>query len=502
MGRLPCSENYDVIIVGGGNTALLTALQANEAGAKVLVLEKAPKQFRGGNGYFTTGIYRIVHNGINDVLDLIPDLTEEERNIRIEPYTADQFFRDYTIATDGLVDPSLMEMVIEKSTDTIRWLVKKQSIHMELASGFVQRRDDRLHFVGVTPFQVKGAGAGLSDLLYTLMENKGIDLLYETAATSLVVDQKGRVTGATIKHKNQFYTVKSKAVILACGGFESNPQWRARYLGKDWDLVKVRGTRFNMGDGLKMALGIGAQPVGHWSGCHAIFVDADAPQPAIREDTEKSSKRLYIFGLVTNADGERFLDEGEDDWTLTYARYGQHVLKQPQRMAFQLFDANGYQTITSRTALHDYVGAAYAKGDTIAEIADRLAIDKDGLERTITQFNASVRPGSKTEFYKLAGMPEDKQTNGISPPKSSCAFPLETPPYYAFPISCGITFTYGGIKVNKRAQVLDTSDRPIPGLYASGEIIGGLFYNNYPGATGQLTGAVFARIAGAHAANE
>ena len=133
--------------------------------------------------------------------------------------------------------------------------------------------------------------------------------------------------------------MKSKAVILSCGGFESNPEWRARYLGKNWDLVKVRGTRYNMGDGLKMTMDIGAQPTGHWSCCHAIFIEADAPQPAIREDTEKTSKRAYAYGLVVNVDGKRFVDEGEDQIAFTYARYGQYVLEQPQRIAFQIFDS-------------------------------------------------------------------------------------------------------------------------------------------------------------------
>ena len=495
-------EGYDVIVVGGGNTALLSALRAHEAGAKVLVLEKAPKPRRGGNGYFTTGIYRVVHNGIQDLMDLIPDLTEEERNISIKPYTADQFFRDYTVATDGLVDPLLMEMIIENSTKAIRWMVKKQNIQMELTSNFVRRIDDRLHFVGEVPFSAKGAGAGLSDTLYRVMEQKEIEVLYETGATQLVVDQKGRVVGVSIKRKDKMQDIKSKAVILACGGFESNPQWRARYLGKNWDLVKVRGTSFNMGDGLRMAIGIGAQPTGHWSGCHAIFIDADSPQPAIREDTEKTSKRLYIFGLVVNVNGERFVDEGEDDVALTYARYGQQLLEQPQRMAFQLFDSKGHETITNSRVFHDYVGAPYTQGETLAEIAEKLGIDAEKLVHMVKQYNNGIIPGGRTQWYKIAEMPEDQQTSGVSPAKSSCALPIDKPPYYVYPICCGITFTYGGLKVNRRAQVLDTIDQPIPGLYAAGEIIGGLFYSNYPGATGQLNGAVFARIAGANAVSD
>lgn len=502
MSEFSSRDNYDVLVVGAGNTALLTALRAHEAGAKVLVLEKAPVERRGGNGYFTTGIYRIVHNGIEDVRDLISDLTEEERNIVIEPYTADQFFREYLHVTEGLVDPSLMEMVIEKSTDTIRWMVKKQNIKMELTSNFVHRIDGKLHFVGELPISAKGAGAGLSDFLFSELERKNIELRYETGAAKLLVDPKGSVVGVTAKSKNDLQDIRSKAVILACGGFESNPAWRARYLGKNWDLAKVRGTPYNMGDGLKMAMDIGAQPTGHWSCCHAIFIDADAPVPAIREDTDKSSKRFYIFGLVLNADGERFLDEGEDDVSMTYSRYGKHLLDQPQRMGFQLYDAKGYATITQGGIFHDYVGAPYTKADTLEALAEKLGMNTVTLTETVKKHNDAIQAGGVTNWYKIAGMPEDQHTEGLTPAKSSCAFPIDEPPYYAYPISCGITFTYGGIKVNRRAQVLDNGDNPIPGLYAAGEIIGGLFYNNYPGATGQLTGAVFARIAGATAAGD
>ena len=226
------SNDYDVIVVGAGNTALLTALRAHEFGAKVLVLEIAPKEKRGGNAYFTTGIYRIVHNGIEDVRDLITDLTEEERNIIIEPYTADDYFRDYSSVTEAMVDPSLMELIINSSADTIRWLVKKQGVRMELTSFFVKRIDGKLHFLGPVPFTAKGGGAGLSDYLFDRVENmEGIDLLYETGARKLLVDERGKVYGVATKSKDGMKDYTAKAVILSCGGFEANPEWRARYLG-------------------------------------------------------------------------------------------------------------------------------------------------------------------------------------------------------------------------------------------------------------------------------
>jgi tricarballylate dehydrogenase len=496
-------NDYDVIVVGAGNTALLTALRAHEFGAKVMVLEIAPKERRGGNAYYTTGIYRICHNGVEDLIDLIPDLSEEERNIIISPYTADDFFREYSGVTEGMVDPSLMEMIVEKSKDAIRWMVKKQDVKMELTSNFVQRLNGKLHFVGEVPISAKGAGAGLSDFLFDRVEKmEGIDLLYETGARQLLLNEKGDVCGVKIKSKEGIRDVYAKAVCLSCGGFEANPAWRARYLGPNWDLAKVRGGKYNMGDGLKMAFDVGAQPYGNWSCCHATFIDADSPQPSIREDTDRTAKRLYIFGLIINVNGERFLDEGEDNTDLTYSRFGKLLLTQPDRMGFQLFDSKGFATITQGNVFHDYVNAPYTKASTIEEMAERLGMEPARLLRTVEDYNnKSMKPGGRTNWYKIAKAKEDRHTEGISPAKSSCAFPLDDPPYYAFAVCCGITFTYGGLKVNRSAQVLDVSDNPIPGLYASGEIIGGLFYHNYPGATGQLTGAVFATIAGKNAAD-
>ena len=495
------SQDYDVIVVGAGNTALLTALKAHEHGARVLVLEIAPKENRGGNAYYTTGIYRIVHNGIEDVHDLIPDLTEEERNIVIEPYTADDYFRDYSSVTENLVDPAMMELIINNSTEAIRWMVKKQGVKMELTSFFVRRIEGKLHFVGPVPISAKGGGAGLSDYLFDRVENmEGIDLLYETGAQKLLVDDSGKVYGVTTVSQKGIKDYTSKAVILSCGGFEANPEWRARYLGPNWDLAKVRGGQYNMGDGIKMALDIGAQPFGNWSCCHAIFIEANAPQPSIRKDTDKTSKRMYIFGLCVNVLGERFVDEGYDSTENTYSRYGKTALTQPDRVVFQLFDAKGYDTITKGGIFHDYVNAQYTKADSIEEMADKLGIPADTLAKTVSEYNkAAGVPGGNNHWYKYTGRPEDAHTEGLDLAKSSCAYPLETPPYYAYAVECGITFTYGGLKVNKRAQVLRSGDIPIKGLYASGEITGGIFYQNYAGACGQLTGAVFATLAGKYA---
>lgn len=491
-------DNYDIIIVGGGNTALLTAIRAKEVGAgKILILEKAPRTERGGNGFFTTGLYRAVHSGTRELVEIMPNMSAEEREVDIPAYTADDFFNDYMIGNDGLGDESVMQLIVESSNDAIHWMMKN-GVEFEMAAGKMKRVDGKLISTGHLNIQSKGAGAGLNDSLYELVKERGIELHYEAAVRKLLTDEKGRVVGVRVQCSDTVQEVKAGSVVLACGGFESSPSMRAQYLGKDWDLALVRGSRHNTGDGLKMALDIGAQPHGNWSGCHAIFIDAESPQPAVREDGEKTSKRIYLFGLVVNNLGERFVDEGEDDIPMTYSRYGQHALAQPGRIAYQIFDAVGQKVITNSPA-DDYKGAPYTRADTIEELADLLAIDPETLKRTVDDYNNAIQPGGNLEYYRSFRLPSDQQALGITPPKSSCAFALNQPPYYAYAVACGITFTFGGLKVSKRGEVLSQLDKPIPGLYAAGEIIGGLFYTNYPGATGLTAGAVFAKIAGKNA---
>ncbi|MFC1871748.1 FAD-dependent tricarballylate dehydrogenase TcuA [Chloroflexota bacterium] len=484
-------DNCDVVVVGGGNTALLSAISASENGAKTLLLEKAPQGLRGGNGYFVSGGYGIPHAGMKEIMEFMPDLTEEERALDIPPYTPDEWYNHFMRITEGMTDPELLQVVAENANKTLRW-IKGLGIEFELITISLFRDEKgRLKSVHRSPFQAKGGGAALSDKLYSFAEQRGVEVLYKTKATRLLVDSRGRVNGMTVRQGEEVRDIKAKAVILACGGFESNPEWRARYLGKNWDLAKVRGTRFNTGDGLKMALEIGAQPVGHWGGCHAPFIDADAPQPAIREQTDSTARFSYLYGVVVNVDGRRFLDEGQALAHYTYAKYGQHVLNQPQRIAFQLFDAKVRHLLEDR-----YVTATCITADSIEDLAEELGIEPEALTGEIEKFNEATTE-TPFDFSREDG----KHTTGITPPKTNWAQRLDSPPYYAYEIACGISFTFGGLKISRHGQVLDTEDEIIPGLYASGEIIGGIFYNNYIGGSGQLVGAVFGRAAGAHAAS-
>ncbi len=281
--------------------------------------------------------------------------------------------------------------------------------------------------------------------------------------------------------------------MLAAGGFESNPQMRAAHLGPNWDVAKVRGTPHNTGEVLRAALAHGAQAYGHWSGCHAIQWDAGAPPTGDRELTNRYSRQSYPVAIVVNADGERFIDEGADFRNYTYAKYGAEVLRQPQGIAAQIFDANTVQML--RTIDYEAPGATRVDADTLAELAQKLNIDPERFERTVAEFNAAIGPGDFDPTIK-----DGKGTQGIDPPKSNWALPVEQPPFTAFPITCGITFTFGGVRVDEDARVLDSGGRPLPGLFAAGELVGGLFFHNYPGGTGLTAGAVYGRRAGYAAA--
>ena len=298
--------------------------------------------------------------------------------------------------------------------------------------------------------------------------------------------------GLEVRDPDGYREIECSSVVLACGGFEANAEMRARYLGPGWELAKVRGTRFNTGDGIRMALDIGAQSFGHWSGCHAVAWDLNAPPTGDRNIADLFQKHSYPFGIVVNVNGERFVDEGADFRNYTYAKYGREILFQPQRAAFQIFDQ------TTKHLLRDEYHipqVSKVESDTIEGLADGLGVVREGLVRTVRGFNAAVQPGdyNPTEL-------DGKRTVGIDPPKSNWALPIDSPPYLGYAVTCGITFTFGGLKIDESCRVLDTEDMVISGLYAAGELVGGLFYHNYLGGSGLMAGSVFGKLAGESAA--
>ena len=484
---------FDVIVVGAGNAALCAALAAADEGARVAVLEKAPEHMRGGNTYFSGGLFRFAHGGVDDVAALLDEPAGKLRStIEVRPYTVADMYADVMRVTEGLSDPDLIQVLTSRSYETVRWMMERGVRWVPAYGRQAFMRDGVHRFWGGLVLEAVGAGKGLSDSLFELCGKAGVEVQYDSAARSLAVDRTGAVEGVHVRTPESIIDLTARAVVLACGGFEANPEMRARYLGAGWELAKVRGTRYNTGEGIDMALAAGAMPHGHWSGCHAVAWDLNAPAFGDRNIADLFQKHSYPFGIIVNVNGKRFVDEGADLRNYTYAKYGREVLYQPRRAAFQIFDQKTRHLLRDEYRISE---VSSAEAGTIAELADRLSIDREGLVETVDKYNAST---SKGEFDPAAL--DGLSTSGVTPPKSNWALPLDEPPFVGYAVTCGITFTFGGLKITSGAEVLDTRDVKISGLYAAGELVGGLFYHNYPGGAGLTAGSVFGRIAGQGAA--
>lgn len=479
----------DVLVVGAGNAALTAALAASEQGARVLVIEKAPRELRGGNTRFSGGLFRFSYQGLNDIRALLPSVDAEA--IEVDTYPEDDYYRAVMHVTHGEADPELSRLLIKESLPTVQWMAK-HGVRWELTSLFNARVSGKLVFNPGSVLQAKGKGVGLSAFLFNAVEEREIPILHKTKFLHLVQDGDGSVLGASVRGPQGTEEVRCGAVVLAAGGFEANPELRARYLGGGWDRAKVRGTKYNTGEVLMSALDAGAKPAGHWRGCHATPIDANAPAVGDLRLTDLTNRLSYLYGISVNVHAQRFMDEGEDLGQYTYAKTGAAILDQPGSVAYQIFDQKVLELLEER-----YKTGTPVVADTIADLAGRLGLDPEGLQATIDSFNNAVGPGDFNPAVR-----DGKSTRGMTPPKSNWALPMDSPPYVAYPTTGGITFTFGGLDIDTRARVIDTEDEPIPGLYATGEITGKFFYHNYPGGTGLMRGAVFGRIAGAEAAKE
>jgi tricarballylate dehydrogenase len=483
--------SWDVIVVGAGNAGLCAAHAARERGRRVLVLEKADEEWSGGNSAFTAGAIRLAHGGLEDLRDVVEDV---EENTDLEPYSAEEFLADMRRVTLGRGDEAMARVLVGDSGDVVRWLRDKGLRFRLMYERQANEIDGRKRFWGGLALGTVDGGEGLMAQHRAAAQRDGIELRHGAAVEDLLRGADGAFSGVAVRTGDGTRVeLAAGAVVLAAGGFESNPQMRAAQLGPNWDVAKVRGTPHNTGEVLRAALAHGAQAYGHWSGCHAIQWDAGAPPTGDRELTNRYSRQSYPVAIVVNADGERFIDEGADFRNYTYAKYGAEVLRQPQGIAAQIFDARTVQML--RTIDYEAPGATRVEADTLAELAEALGIDAERFERTVAEFNAAIGPGDFDPTIK-----DGKATRGIDPPKSNWALPVEQPPFTAFPITCGITFTFGGVRVDEDARVLDSAGRPLPGLFAAGELVGGLFFHNYPGGTGLTAGAVYGRRAGYAAA--
>ena len=486
----------DVVVVGAGNAALAAALSAREEGCSVLVLEKAPKAERGGNSAFTGGLFRFpFDDAMKDFPALLPHYSREELEACvIPPYPRKQFEADIERVTEGLAEPALVDMLLANAYPTMKWLADG-GVRWMLATGRQSyKRGDKFHFFGNLNIEANGGGQGLSDREFEIAEQSGVEIMYETKASRLLTDDRGGVTGVEIrKADGTREQIRANAVVLASGGFEANEEMRCRYLGTDWELAHVRGSRFNTGDGIRMAMDIGAKPHGHWSCGHAVQWDLMSPVAGgdLRIG-DLYQKHSYPLGIIVNKHGKRFVDEGADLRNYTYAKYGREVLKQPERFAVQIFDSKTIPLLRDEYRIKE---ATRARANTIEQLAEELTIDVQGLVQTVREYNAAVQEG---EFNP--SVLDGKCTVGIGPPKSNWALRIDEPPFEGYAVTCGITFTFGGLKIDRQCRVQDDADRPIPGLYAAGELVGGLFYYNYPGGTGLMAGATFGRLAGLAAA--
>src|SRR5689334_3321460 len=489
--------NPDVIVVGAGNAACCAALAARENGANVIILESAPIHESGGNSRYTGGLMRVVYNGADDLAHIIPDLTEEEKKTHdYGSYTAEHYFDDMGRITQFRTDPDLCEILISRSFETIVWM-RKKGVKFQASYGRQSYKVDdgkRYKFWGGLAAESWGGGAGMVDNEHKACAREGIKIFYETPALSLITNDDGVVLGVRAKHKGKSVEIRSKAVVLACGGFESSAEMRARYLGPGWDLAKVRGTRYNTGQGIKMALDIGAQAYGHWSGCHAVGWDLNAPPFGDVNVGDQFQKHSYPWGIMINANGERFCDEGADFRNYTYAKYGRVVLEQPGMFAWQVFDNKLVPNLRDEYRIKQ---VTKVRANTLEELVQKMeGVNPERALQTIKEYNAAVQ---KDRPYNMA-IKDGRCTVGLKINKSNWANTIEDPPFEAYGVTCGVTFSFGGLKINTDGEVQDTGNSTIPGLYAAGELVGGIFYHNYPGGTGLTSGSVFGKLSGTSAA--
>jgi tricarballylate dehydrogenase len=478
-------QKCDVIVIGGGSAAHEAAVAARYHGARrVIMLEKAPRSQSGGNARFSGTGFRFAFEP-REIQEIVGLTDAEYARLRIRPYTAGDFLGDLKRVTRDRIDPELAELLVGESNEAVRWS-REVGLRWELQPGI--ERDGLRYFSPGIPIHPLNLGDGMTNGLSQMVQwwriaerFGGVELRCESKVIGFLGDESG-VTGVRVLGPEGVYEIEAPATIACSGGFQANPELRARYLGPNADIMKTRGSRHNTGEVLQMMLGLGAAPAGNWQGAHASPIDASAPAV---ESGDPVNRYGYCWGITVNALGQRFIDEGEAEISYTYAKTGWAVLRQPGGVAYQLGDAKHPMTYMPQEPLF---------ADSIDELAGLISVDPTLLAATIGEFNAAI----DTSIRHDRTVRDGRRTNGLSPDKSNWATALDTPPYFALPVTGGITFTFGGVRVDTNARVIANGGRPIPGLYASGDVVG-LFFHNYASMTGQTRNLVFSRRAAAAA---
>jgi tricarballylate dehydrogenase len=456
------TRKFDVLVIGGGNAALCAAISARRAGASVLVLEGAPKFYRGGNTRHTRNM-RCAHDAATGILT--------------GPYTEQEFWEDLLRVTGGQTDEELARLMIRESKDILDWIVE-QGVRWQPSLGGTLS-------LGRTNSFFLGGGRAMLNALYLTAEQLGVEILYDAEVLDLRIDD-GMFLSASLKQGDGRASVTASTLVAAAGGFEANIEWLREYWGDAADNFLIRGTPYNRGSILKMLLNKGVQEVGDPTQCHAVAIDARAPK---FDGGIITRLDCVVFGVVVNKHAVRFYDEGEDIWPKRYAIWGRLVAAQPDQIAYIIFDA------TSRNSFMPSLFPPI-EADSVAELAGKFGLDPAVLEKTIGDFNAAVKPGTFDHTIL-----DDCRTEGLTPPKSHWARRIETPPYYAYPVRPGITFTYLGTRVNSQARMLMKDGRPTANMFAAGEIMAGnVLGKGYAAGIGMTIGSVFGRIAGREAA--
>lgn len=466
MAGLEQSRAYDVLVAGGGNAALCAAITAARAGSSVLVLEAAPKFYRGGNSRHTRNM-RCAHDAANEVLT--------------GPYPEDEFYEDLLRVTAGRTDEELARFTISESKELWDFLTAQGARFQPPLGGTLS--------LGRTNAFFLGGGRALLNSLYLTAERLGVKIVYDSEVVDLQIED-GFFVSAQVRgsggDSETTYEVRARALVAASGGFEANIEWLKEYWGPAADNFLIRGTPYNRGTLLRVLLDNGVQPVAEPNQCHAVAIDARAPKFDGGISTRLDS---VIFGIVVNRDGVRFYDEGEDFWPKRYAIWGRLVAQQPDQIAYSIIDAKSEGAFMP--SVYPPIMAA-----TLEELAQKLELDPNRLNASIAEFNTAVRPGT----FEPTTL-DDCRTEGIVPPKSHWARTIDVPPFCAYPLRPGITFTYLGVRVDRNAQMVMADGSRARNMYAAGEIMAGnVLGRGYLAGIGMTIGSVFGRVAGREAA--